>query len=203
MARGDFETARAILCEWSTAVSEGMLPNRFSDSADEPPEYNSVDASLWLVVTAQELLTEGALNAADRQKLEPAMLEVVAGYARGTRYGIAADADGLLSAGMPGVQLTWMDAKVGDWVVTPRRGKPVEIQALWLSALGHAAELDGAFADILARARAAFERRFWNSKRGMLFDVVDVDHVPGTVDAACRPNQIFAAGGLPVSLLSP
>jgi predicted glycogen debranching enzyme len=101
------------------------------------------------------------------------------------------------------VQLTWMDAKVGDWVVTPRRGKPVEIQALWLTALGHAAELDPAFAELHARARAAFPRRFWNQQRGMLFDVVDVEHVPGAVDAACRPNQIFAAGGLPVSLLSP
>ena len=203
LARGDFETARSILCEWAGAVSEGMLPNRFSDSAEEPPEYNSVDAALWFVVTAQELLTRGTLDPADRRKLEQAMLAIVTGYARGTRYGIAADADGLLSAGAPFVQLTWMDAKVGDWVVTPRRGKPVEIQALWLTALGHAAELDRAFTDLHTRARAAFERRFWNPQRGMLFDVVDVEHVPGAVDAACRPNQIFAAGGLPVSLLSP
>jgi predicted glycogen debranching enzyme len=203
LARGDFETARSILCEWAGAVSEGMLPNRFSDSAEEPPEYNSVDAALWFVVTAQELLTRGTLDPADRRKLEQAMLAIVTGYARGTRYGIAADADGLLSAGAPSVQLTWMDAKVGDWVVTPRRGKPVEIQALWLTALGHAAELDRAFTDLHTRARAAFERRFWNPQRGMLFDVVDVEHVPGAVDAACRPNQIFAAGGLPVSLLSP
>jgi predicted glycogen debranching enzyme len=203
LARGDFDTARSILCEWAGAVSEGMLPNRFSDRADEPPEYNSVDAALWFVVTAQELLVQATLGAADRQKLQGAMLAIVSGYARGTRYGIAADADGLLSAGLPGVQLTWMDAKVGDWVVTPRRGKAVEIQALWLTALSHAAELDRAFADLHSRARAAFPRRFWNQPRGMLFDVVDVEHVPGAVDAACRPNQIFAAGGLPVSLLSP
>jgi predicted glycogen debranching enzyme len=203
LARGDFDTARAILCEWAGAVSEGMLPNRFSDSAEEPPEYNSVDASLWFVVTAQELLVQASLEPADRKKLEQAILAIVSGYARGTRYGIAADADGLLSAGAPGVQLTWMDAKVGDWVVTPRRGKPVEIQALWLSALAYAAQLDSAFSDLRDRARAAFARRFWNAKRGMLFDVVDVEHVPGTVDAACRPNQIFAAGGLPLSFLSP
>jgi predicted glycogen debranching enzyme len=203
LARGDFETARAILCEWAGAVSEGMLPNRFSDNANEPPEYNSVDASLWFVVTAQELLAQAPLNPADRQKLEQAMLAIVGGYARGTRYGIAADAEGLLSAGAPGLQLTWMDAKVGDWVVTPRRGKPVEIQALWLTALGHAAKLDPAFADLHGRARSAFARRFWNAKRGMLFDVVDVEHIPGMVDTACRPNQIFAAGGLPVTLLSP
>lgn len=203
LARGDTETARAILCEWATVVSEGMLPNRYSDSAEEPPEYNSVDASLWFIVTAQELLQAGSLGAADRQKLEQAMLDIVRGYARGTRYGIAAHADGLLMAGAQGVQLTWMDAKVGDWVVTPRRGKPVEIQALWLSALTHAARLDGAFTELRDRAQASFVERFWNAKRGMLFDVVDVDHAPGRVDAACRPNQIFAAGGLPVTFLPP
>lgn len=203
LARGDFDTARAILCEWAGAVSEGMLPNRFSDSAAEPAEYNSVDAALWFAVTTQELLARGSLDPGDRKKLEQAVLAIVTGYARGTRYGIAADVDGLLSAGAPAVQLTWMDAKVGDWVVTPRRGKPVEIQALWLNALAYAAQLDGAFEDLRKRAHESFGRRFWNAKRGMLFDVIDVDHVPGAVDAVCRPNQIFAAGGLPVTLLSP
>jgi predicted glycogen debranching enzyme len=203
LARGDFETARSILCEWAGAVSEGMLPNRFSDNATEPPEYNSVDASLWFVVTAQELVLQGSLSEADRQKLEHASIEIVSGYARGTRYGIAADTDGLLRAGAPGVQLTWMDAKVGDWVVTPRRGKAVEIQALWLTALEHVARIDARFNELRERARGAFARRFWNPERNMLFDVVDVEHVPGRVDPACRPNQIFAAGGLPVSLLSP
>lgn len=203
LARGDLETARSILCEWASVVSEGMLPNRFSDNAEEPPEYNSVDASLWFVLTAHELIATGTLNAADKSKLEQAMRAIVSGYARGTRYGIAADADGLLRAGVPGAQLTWMDAKVGDWVVTPRRGKPVEIQALWLTALTQVASLDGAFDNLLERGRAAFEQRFWNPQRSMLYDVVDVDHVPGTHDAACRPNQIFAAGGLPVALLPP
>ena len=202
LARGDVETTRAILCEWAGAVSEGMLPNRFSDNAEQPPEYNSVDAALWFIITAQELLATGSLGTADRQKLERAMIEIVAGYARGTRYGIAADADGLLRAGLPGVQLTWMDAKVGDWVVTPRRGKPVEIQALWLNALGAVARLDASFGELSERAHESFAARFWNSRRNMLFDVVDVDHVPGTSDPACRPNQIFAAGGLPVTLLS-
>ncbi|HXK20769.1 MAG TPA: amylo-alpha-1,6-glucosidase, partial [Polyangiaceae bacterium] len=203
LARGDFETARSILCEWSAAVSEGMLPNRFSDNADEPPEYNSVDASLWFVVTAEELLAQGTLAAADRQKLERAIVEIVSGYARGTRFGIAADSDGLLKAGAPGVQLTWMDAKVGDWVVTPRRGKPVEIQALWITALAHASRIDPSFVPLCERAQASFRERFWNPERSMLFDVVDVEHRHGEVDGACRPNQIFAAGGLPVSLLSP
>jgi len=203
LARGDYETARAILCEWAGAVSEGMLPNRFSDRADEPPEYNSVDAALWFVITASELLATNQVSAADRQKLEQAIVAIVAGYARGTRYGIAADGDGLLRAGASGVQLTWMDAKVGDWVVTPRRGKPVEIQALWLNALDIATHLDQSFAELQGRARDAFLPRFWNPRRGMLYDVVDVDHVPGSADSACRPNQIFAAGGLPLTLLPP
>jgi len=109
----------------------------------------------------------------------------------------------LLAAGERGVQLTWMDAKVGDWVVTPRIGKPVEIQALWVHALGAAGRLRVGFAGAAAKARAALEARFWNAERGMLFDVVDDGHVPGAVDPACRPNQIFAAGGLPLTLLSP
>ncbi len=202
LARGDFDTARSILCEWAGAVSEGMQPNRFPDSAGEPPESTSVHAALWFVVTAHELLEQGRLADADRKRLEHAILQIATGYARGTRYGIAADADGLLNAGLPGVQLTWMDAKVGDWVVTPRRGKPVEIQALWLNALSVAARLEPSFQELYERARGAFGQRFWNPKRRMLFDVVDADHVPDKVDAACRPNQIFAAGGLPITLLS-
>jgi predicted glycogen debranching enzyme len=201
LARGDVETARSILCEWAGAVSDGMLPNRFSDSASQPPEYNSVDAALWFIVAAQELIATGALSPGDQQKLEQASLQIVHGYATGTRFGIAADADGLLRAGAPGVQLTWMDAKVGDWVVTPRRGKPVEIQALWIAALEQAARLEGGYRELCTRARSSFLERFWNPKRRMLADIVDVDHRPGTVDATCRPNQIFAAGGLPVQLL--
>jgi predicted glycogen debranching enzyme len=131
------------------------------------------------------------------------MRAIVSGYARGTRYGIAADADGLLRAGVPGAQLTWMDAKVGDWVVTPRRGKPVEIQALWLTALTQVASLDGAFDNLLERGRAAFEQRVWTPPPRMRYAGADAAHVPGTHDAACRPNQIVAAGGLPVALLPP
>jgi predicted glycogen debranching enzyme len=201
LARGDYDTARSILCEWAGAVSDGMLPNRFSDSAAEPPEYNSVDAALWFVLTSSELLATGAPSSAERTKLEQACLSIVRGYATGTRYGIVAEADGLLQAGAAGVQLTWMDAKVGDWVVTPRRGKPVEIQALWITALERATALDAGYGDLLRRARGSFLERFWNPKRRMLADVVDVDHRPGAVDVACRPNQIFAAGGLPISLL--
>ncbi|HTQ03873.1 MAG TPA: amylo-alpha-1,6-glucosidase [Polyangiaceae bacterium] len=207
LATGDLETARSILCEWAGVVSEGMLPNRFPDAAGGEREYNSVDASLWFVLAAEELLgvaaIEEVLSESEREQLEAAIVEIVLGYARGTRYGIRCDADGLLAAGERGVQLTWMDAKVGDWVVTPRIGKPVEIQALWVHALGAAGRLRVGFAGAAAKARAALEARFWNAERGMLFDVVDDGHVPGAVDPACRPNQIFAAGGLPLTLLSP
>jgi predicted glycogen debranching enzyme len=207
LAMDDLETARSIVCEWAGVVSLGMLPNRFPDDANAAAEYNSVDASLWYVLAADELLrapgADRVLRTGERSRVETAILDIVAGYAKGTRYGIRRDEDGLLAAGEPGVQLTWMDAKIGDWVVTPRIGKPVEIQALWVHALAVAARLDARFAGWAATARSALEARFWNAQRGMLFDVVDQGHVRGAVDAACRPNQIFGAGGLPMTLLSP
>jgi predicted glycogen debranching enzyme len=206
LATSDLETARSILVQWSSVVSQGMLPNRFPDSADSVPEYNSVDASLWYILAADELLScpgvDAVVSAEARRSIDAAILEIVAGYARGTRHGIRRDADGLLACGEPGQQLTWMDAKVGDWVVTPRIGKPVEIQALWVHALLAAAKRDSTFRPWVGPARAALEARFWNETRQMLFDVVDENHVPGVSDAACRPNQIFAAGGLPITLLS-
>jgi len=198
--------ARDILVEWSHVVSEGMLPNLFPDG-NAKPEYNSVDASLWYVIAAGELLTDpqssSLLSLADRQALKDAILAIVSGYVRGTRFAIRCDSDGLLACGDPGVQLTWMDAKIGDYVVTPRIGKPVEIQALWLNALATAAALSQTFAAYFESARGSFELRFWNEASGCLYDVVDVDHQPGRMDASVRPNQIFAAGGLPLSLLPP
>jgi predicted glycogen debranching enzyme len=201
-----FSEAREILVEWSHVVSDGMLPNRFPDDNGKP-EYNSVDASLWYVIATTELLNDpqGAsqISPTDRQALKSAILAIVSGYARGTRYGIRRDADGLLACGEAGVQLTWMDVKVGDYVVTPRSGKPVEIQALWLNALAAVSDFAPEFAGWFESARAAFERRFWNEAGGSLYDVVDVDHQPNQVDARVRPNQIFAVGGLPLNLLSP
>jgi glycogen debranching enzyme len=111
------------------------------------------------------------------------------------------DVDGLLSAGVPGVQLTWMDARVGDRVITPRIGKPVEIQALWLNALSIASRLEPTWQDAFDRGRDSFGERFWNEDLGRLADVIDVDHVPGTRDDTFRPNQILAVGGLPVALI--
>ena len=208
LATGRLEDARAILLEWADAVSEGMLPNRFPDGG-ESPEYNSVDASLWYIVAVYEFLREanrkaGWMPERDHRRLESAAQAILAGYAEGTRFGIRLDSDGLLSAGVPGVQLTWMDAKVGDWVVTPRIGKPVEIQALWLNALWIAsgfAEHTERWTGLFVKGRDAFLARFWDEERGWLCDVVDPDHRPGEADRQFRPNQIFAVGGLPVPLL--
>ena len=201
LAGGRLDAASRILLQWAGAVSEGMLPNRFVDQGDQP-EFNSVDASLWYVVAVHEYLraAEGAGRRAgglERQTLVEAIRRILAGYAAGTRYGIGMDPDGLLRAGVPGVQLTWMDARVGDWVVTPRIGKPVEVQALWLNALRIGASLDAGWALPYRRGVAAFGARFWNAERGCLYDVLDADGVSGKVDASVRPNQIFAVGGLP------
>jgi predicted glycogen debranching enzyme len=146
-----------------------------------------------------------APSAAERRQLLEAVEAILAGHAAGTRHGIAVADDGLLAAGERGVQLTWMDAKIGDWVVTPRTGKAVEVQALWLNALAAGVELGTASARrwqaLLARGRAAFVARFWDAGRHHLHDVVDVDHQAGTADATFRPNQILAVGGLPLCLL--
>ena len=205
LATGRLQEARDILIAWSGVVSEGMVPNRFPDH-DSTPEYNSVDASLWYVVVVHEFLQAAAAAETfqgDRETLLAAVEAILHGYRQGTRFGIRAESDGLLACGVPGSsQLTWMDAKVGDWVVTPRVGKPVEVQALWINALGLSADLDPQWRFLFQQASASFARRFWNDARGCLFDVVDVDHVPGTNDDRLRPNQIFAVGGLPLSVIS-
>jgi predicted glycogen debranching enzyme len=209
LATGRLDDARDILMEWSHAVSEGMLPNRFQDQADAP-EFNAVDASLWYVVASHEYLQASAgRKGAETCKtcggrkgcLQAAILAILDGYFRGTRHGIRADADGLLAAGEPGVQLTWMDARVGDQVVTPRIGKPVEIQALWINALAVGATLDGRWSEPFTRARDAFAERFWDDAHGFLADVADADHEPGKLDWSFRPNQILAVGGLPFAVL--
>ena len=204
LATRRLDVARDILVAWSATVSEGMLPNRFPDQGGQP-EFNAVDASLWFVIAVHEFLQAAqkerlALNG-DRKKLIGAVETILNGYSRGTRFGIRADADGLLACGVPGVQLTWMDAKVGDWVVTPRIGKPVEVQALWLNALWIANQHNDRWKEPLQRGLDSFQARFWNAERKMLYDVVDVDHRPGTFDASFRPNQILAVGGLPLRLI--
>jgi predicted glycogen debranching enzyme len=198
LSAGRVDDAREILEEWSGTVSEGMQPNRFPDGGDRP-EFNAVDASLWFVAAVQDYcdrVDERGISDDARERMVAAVQQILEGYARGTRYGIRLDDDGLLACGEPGVQLTWMDARVGDRVITPRTGKPVEIQALWLNALRTGASRDSRWSDIYERGRASFAARFWNDADGCLYDVVDVDHQPGRVDASCRPNQIFAVGGL-------
>ncbi|HSZ76525.1 MAG TPA: amylo-alpha-1,6-glucosidase [Chthoniobacterales bacterium] len=205
LATNRLETARDILVEWAGNVSQGMLPNRFPDRGVEP-EFNSVDASLWYIIAVFEYLraAQGKPNLDDGNvttKLRQAIEAILSGYREGTRFGIKADEDGLLAAGQPGVQLTWMDAKVGGQVVTPRIGKPVEVQALWINALWVGQSFSPQWKSLFAKASEAFATRFWNEARQQLYDVIDVDHRAGTADPLFRPNQIFAVGGLPLVLL--
>ena len=197
LATGRFDIARNILLQFAAAVDRGMLPNRFPD-AGETPEYNTVDATLWLFEAVRALASYTGDYEFIRARLYGVLADIIAWHERGTRYGIRMDQDCLLEAGEPGVQLTWMDAKVGDWVVTPRRGKPVEIQALWHNALcvmsGLAERFEDRsraahYRDVADRARARFGELFWNDAAGCLYDVV----VEGEYrDSAVRPNQIFA-----------
>jgi predicted glycogen debranching enzyme len=202
LSRGKFQIAREILVEWASSVSQGMLPNRFPDHGGEA-EYNSVDASLWYVIAVHDYLqTAPNVSEEDRNILKDAVLSILGGYKKGTRFHIHMDEDGLLAAGEPGAQLTWMDAKIGDWVVTPRIGKPVEIQALWLNALKFAGAFSDHWDSLYARGLESFAKKFWNEKGGYLYDVIDVDHQPGKTDDLFRPNQIFAVGGLPFPVLN-
>jgi predicted glycogen debranching enzyme len=198
---------KAILLMLLAERSQGLLPNRFSDR-HSTPEYNAVDASLWFFIAAQDFLSRSPDPAFLSSVLYPAARDILAWYQHGTLFGIGVDPlDHLLSAGAPGLQLTWMDAKVGDYVVTPRVGKPVEINALWYNAL----KISAAWATMLGLPRdsieldteaaavlASFQTHFWNSQRQCLFDVV----APGGNDGSIRPNQIFAAS-LPYALLDP
>ncbi|QDU60348.1 Amylo-alpha-1,6-glucosidase [Planctomycetes bacterium Pan216] len=203
IATGRLDLARDILLSWAGHVSSGMLPNRFPDKGNAP-EFNSVDASLWFVIAVHDYFAAAgsAVAPMEREQLRQAVEAILEGYSKGTRHRIAMTDDGLIASGEPGVQLTWMDAKVGDWVVTPRIGKPVEIEALWLNALHIASAWNERWRPVLERGREAFTNRFWNPERSCLFDVIDVDHETGKRDPAIRPNQLFAAGGLPLGLLT-
>ncbi len=203
---GKYDVARSILSTFARHVDQGMLPNRFPD-AGETPEYNTVDATLWFFEAARAYLAYTGDEVFVRTELYPVFADIISWHARGTRYGIKVDSSGLLASGEPGVQLTWMDAKVGDWVVTPRQGRPVEIQALWYNALCIMEELARRFGDgasqkrhhqMAAMANWSFNRLFWNEQDNCLYDVVN----DGPPDASLRPNQIFAVS-LPYTMLSP
>jgi predicted glycogen debranching enzyme len=226
LVTGRHEEALRVLEDYASFIRDGLVPNRFPDQADEP-DYNTADASLWLFTAVGAYLAyTGDVETVLERLLGP-MRDIAAHYLRGTRFGIRAAADGLLRAGEPGVAVTWMDAKLGDWVVTPRHGYPVELNALWYNALRLLAELDrgedgagvsgptGDDADdgdgggggarwrqLASRVRASFNARFWNADKGCLYDVVhDLDSgLPP--DAAVRPNQLLAVS-LPFPVLDP
>jgi predicted glycogen debranching enzyme len=201
-----YDVARSILRAFSQYVDRGMLPNRFPD-AGELPEYNTVDATLWFFEAIRAYLAYTGDLEFVRNDLYSVLTDIVSWHVRGTRFAIKVDAAGLLSSGEPGVQLTWMDAKVGDWVVTPRRGRPVEIQAIWYNALCVLENLAHGLGDatgceryggMAALAKSSFNRLFWNEKDGCLYDVVN----GGLPDASIRPNQILAVS-LPHTMLHP
>ncbi len=205
LATGKLQEARGIFRAFAANVSEGMIPNRFPDDGGGA-EYNTVDATLWFFVALWKYFERSEDLNFIREEMYPVLKEICAWHFRGTRYDIRSDTDGLLFCGMPGVQLTWMDAKIGDWVVTPRMGKPVEISALWYNALmvmGEFAARIGkqneaqTYRDRARHTKNRFEPAFWNHDRGCLFDVIDGE----VVDPAIRPNQLFALS-LPFPLLS-
>jgi len=203
LTTGQPDIARYILQTFAQFIDQGMLPNRFPD-AGAKPEYNTVDATLWYFEAIRAYF---AATGDDRLlvTLFPALQDIVSWHVKGTRYGIHVDpADGLLNAGEPGVQLTWMDVKIGDWVVTPRIGKAVEINALWHNALRVTAtvarylgEPDQLYVDMANQVQASYSR-FWNPATGYCFDVLDG---PNGDDPRLRPNQLFAIS-LPHLLLT-
>ncbi len=205
LATGRFDDARSILTAFAQAVSEGMLPNRFPDSGEEP-EYNTVDATLWFFVAIHHYRQYTGDDAFVRETLLPVLHDILEWHFRGTRYGIRVADDGLLTAGQAGQQLTWMDARVGNWVVTPRQGKAVEINALWYNALRIFADLTRAFgqADLALQVtlkadgvKQEFSKQFYNDEKSALYDYLDGDVRNDDI----RPNQLFALS-LPYPLLS-
>ena len=204
LATGQHAVAARILRTFSRFVDRGMIPNRFPDEG-EAPEYNTVDATLWFVEAVRAYF-DATRDDVLLRELFPVLRNIIDHHISGTRYSIRMDpVDGLLYAGDEGVQLTWMDVKIDDWVVTPRTGKAIEINALWYNALACMVnfarllgEPDVIYADIMERVRANF-RRFWIEGRGYCYDVIDG---PDGDDATLRPNQVIALA-LADNLLTP
>jgi predicted glycogen debranching enzyme len=189
---GRVAEARSILESYAAAMHQGLIPNRFGEQGDGA-DYNTVDATLWFAnAIYKTLLAEWDPKFAS--KMMRAMKEVFEWHHRGTLFGIRVDPeDGLLTQGEPGVQLTWMDAKVNDWVVTPRHGKPVEVNGLWINALRVmewlAGKLDmpaARYTDAAEKAESNYDRKFWAESRGHYLDTADPD------DASLRPNQVIS-----------
>ncbi|MCK6543342.1 amylo-alpha-1,6-glucosidase [bacterium] len=205
LATGKTEDAKAIISTFLPFVSQGMIPNRFPD-AGEAPEYNNVDGTLWFVMACYQYYEKTKDTEFLKHHLFDTLKDIITAHTQGTRYNIHMDDDGLLYAGDNGVQLTWMDAKIGDWVVTPRIGKPVEINALWYNALRimayfanqlHHDDAAKAYEAMADRIKNIFESVYWNEERRCLYDVIS----SSGNDRSIRPNQIFAIS-LPFALLS-
>jgi predicted glycogen debranching enzyme len=211
LSTGRFDDAKKILAAFAQSVSMGMLPNRFQEK--EPPEYNNVDGTLWYFIAVYKYLQASGDKKFVLEEILPVLKEIIDWHFKGTRYNIHVDEDGLLYAGEVGQQLTWMDARIGTWVVTPRIGKPVEIQALWYNVLKIFAELlrmeskgrnaasglnlAEEYENKAAKAKESFDKLFWFAEGNYLCDVIDENNKP---DATLRPNQLFVIS-LPFALL--
>jgi len=204
LSTGRYEDAKRILSGFAKSVNEGMLPNHFPDNG-EAVGYNHVDGTLWYFIAVYKYLEATNDKEFVLDKLVPVLRDIVEWHFKGTRHGIHATDDGLLYSGEEGLQLTWMDAKIGDWVVTPRVGKAVEINALWYNALsiyatllelkGHSDEATSIF-EKAALVRKSFNEQFWNSENGYLYDVINGNEK----DDSLRPNQLLAIS-LPFTLI--
>lgn len=204
LSTGRFADAKKILAAFAQSVTMGMLPNRFQEK--EPPEYNNVDGTLWYFIAVYKYLQASNDKKFVLNEILPVLKDIIDWHFKGTRYNIHVAGDGLLFAGEPGQQLTWMDARIGTWVVTPRMGKPVEIQALWYNSLKIFAELlrlnnqasDAELVELsAAKAKESFDKLFWYEEGNYLYDVIDENGYP---DPSLRPNQLFAIS-LPFALL--
>jgi glycogen debranching enzyme len=203
LATGRFAEGRALLISMASHLDQGLMPSEFAETGAAAPVYQGADVALWFVNAAYAYLRyTGDEATVSRHLLDP-VLSILANYRRGTRLGISADADGLLRTGEPGTPTTWMDAKIGDWVITPRQGRPVELNALWHNAVCTGAELATRFGRLSAAdelgslaysVKLAFNRRFWNDPAGCCYDVV----ADRGNDSSVRPNQLLA-----MSLLFP
>jgi predicted glycogen debranching enzyme len=204
LSTGRFKDAKKIISAFAKSVSQGMLPNRFQDNG-QPPEYNNVDGTLWYFIALYKYLQATGDKAFVLTEILPVLKEIIQWHFSGTRFNIHVTSDGLLYSGEAGVQLTWMDAKIGDWVVTPRTGKAVEINALWYNALCIYAYLLNISGNSIQAAeyqlhaeqvKRVFNDSFWNAEKQYLNDVI----TDGGIDDTLRPNQLFALS-LPFTLV--
>ena len=216
LSTGRFKKAEEILLTFAKYVDHGMVPNMFPDNGQDPL-YNTVDASLWYFYAVHKYLEYNNTPEAYafiQENIYPALKEIIYAYQKGTLFSIYMEEDGLIHAGSGTDQVTWMDVRVGDWVVTPRHGKPVEINALWYNALKVMENLAGGYeedascyAQLAEKVKSSFCKKFWNETDGCLYDVIDDDcghvnpnHTEDVFDDSIRPNQIYAVS-LPYTML--